>query len=290
MKWLVLFTSAVLASAGCSGNAMSPAEPKAPSSTSGVVNRETLARLSQRSVFFAHQSVGYNIVQGVEDVLQANGANAIRIVETKDAGALGPGVFAHATVGQNGDPLSKIRGFEAYMNSGLGTSADLAMLKFCYIDVDGATDVARMFEAYRKTFAGLATRYPKTRFVHVTVPLRKVQAGPKALLKTALGRPAGGYIENARRNEYNARLRAEYGGRAPVFDLADVESSRSGEGKTTFTFQGQQLLALTPDYTYDNGHLNERGRRLAGERLLAVLSHADRPAGQPRLIPAVAHD
>lgn len=240
---------------------------------SGASLDNELKTLAARRVFFGHQSVGMDILNGVGDLLGRSGSQALRVTHTTDASALTPGTLAHAAVGKNGDPLGKIRAFTEFMDAGLGGHADVALFKFCYIDVEASTDVDRVFAEYQRAIEGLKQRYPSTRFVHVTMPLRMVQTGPKAMVKKMIGRPLGGYAENMLRNRYNAKLRQAYGNE-PFFDLAKVESTQPDGSRTTFNADGQEFFALTPPYTYDNGHLNEDGRVRAAEEFVRVLASA----------------
>jgi lysophospholipase L1-like esterase len=75
-----------------------------------------------------------------------------------------------------------------------------------------------------------------------------------------LGRRSPRIADNARRELFNDRLRAEYGGREPVFDLAAIESGGVGP------------RSLRADYTEDGGHLNALGRRDVATALLALFS------------------
>jgi hypothetical protein len=262
---------AALVCAGCSeGQA-----PQAADAGLESMNKSDWTVLADRRVFFGHQSVGYNIVEGVADLMRGEQRPALRVAESAAPGDLQPGVLAHATVGQNGDPRSKIRAFAEYMDSGVAAHSDVALFKFCYIDVDAETDVDGIFSEYKRVMDDLARRHPDTRFVHATMPLRLVQTGPKAVVKRLLARPAGGYVENVRRNRYNALLRREYQGRAPIFDIAALESQSGGQ-PTTFTFQGEEFFSLNPAYTPDNGHLNESGRRVVAAGFLNALAEAAR--------------
>jgi len=267
----VLAVWVVAASMACSGGQV---ETRVDSTAASVSLSEQWRELSARRVFFGHQSVGMDILAGVKD-LQAQGASGeLRVASTSDAGQLAPGTLAHAAVGTNGDPWSKIRSFKAFMDGGIGNTADIALFKFCYIDVDASTDVDRLFTDYQSVMSELKRQYPATRIVHVTMPLRMVQSGPKAVVKKLLGKPLGGYAENIRRNVYNEKLRSAYSGREPLFDLAHVESARLDGSRITFDAEGQQFAALNPQFTYDNGHLNEDGRVRAAREFVRVLAEA----------------
>lgn len=238
---------------------------------SGSVPASSWRPLAAKRIFFAHQSVGYNILDGIRDLAATSPDGGLRIVEGSEASLFDAPVLAHARLGRNGDPGSKVRAWERYLESGIGSRADFALYKFCYLDVVSATDARQVFEMYRTSAERLKGLYPKTTFIHVTVPLTTVQSGVKAALKRLLGRPLDGYAENAKRNEYNELLRSHYEGREPVFDLARIESASDG-GTTTYELQGRRYSSLTPAYTDDGGHLNAAGRRRAAENLLGMLA------------------
>jgi hypothetical protein len=107
--------------------------------------------------------------------------------------------------------------------------------------------------------------------VHVTVPLTTVEPAPKAWVKSILGRVTERDAE-VKRNQFNQKLRQTYTGVDPVFDLAEVESTRPDGSRTYFSHGNDRIYTLVPEYTTDGGHLNELGRRVAAERLLHVLS------------------
>jgi len=238
---------------------------------------EAWARLAQTRILFGHQSVGANIVDGVRDVLRSQPQIRLDIVE-EVAGTDERPAFVHFAAGRNTQPLSKIEDFTGRLRAS-AVKPDVAFLKFCYIDVNAGTDVRNLFERYRTTMAELKSVAPQTRIVHLTVPLRVVQSDWKVPVKRLIGRPIGGYADNIRRNEYNDLLRAEYAGREPLFDLAAIQSARPGGGRMVFESNGKEYLALAPELTSDGGHLNEQGKRVVAEALLAELARiASTPA------------
>ncbi|BBO88550.1 hypothetical protein [Desulfosarcina ovata] len=68
-------------------------------------------KLSQKKIYFGHQSVGYNIIDGIKDLMKENPKIKLNIVETKDVNGIKGGFLAHSTVGKNTDPKSKIDDF-----------------------------------------------------------------------------------------------------------------------------------------------------------------------------------
>ena len=223
---------------------------------------DQLRRIAARRVFFGHQSVGNNLLAGLRDLAAAEGV-ALPIREVGAGEPLAAGLN-HARVAENGDPYRKLASFERALE---GRSPDVALVKFCYVDIRGDTDARALFARYRETLGRLKHSYPTTTFVHATAPLTSEQTGPKALVKRLLGRAPRGTVENVRREHYNALVRLAYGGREPVFDLAAVESDG-----TSVSWQGERAPAMAPAYTDDGGHLNEHGRARAARELIRVLA------------------
>ncbi|MEW6252163.1 MAG: hypothetical protein AB1716_16110 [Planctomycetota bacterium] len=231
------------------------------------------SQLAGRRVFFGHQSVGDDIVAGLEDVLRARPDLGLRICRTAAPVDFAGPVFAHDHLGVNGDPCSKLRAFADVLDGGLGRCVDVAFFKFCYVDVTAATDVPALFAEYRATLDRLERDWPAVTFVHVTVPLTVRPAGLKAEVQRLLGRAN----DNLARCRFNALLRAEYAGRAPLFDLAAVEATGPDGFCCGYDDAGVRVTSLASVYTGDGGHLNAVGRRRAAERLLVVLAG---PAGE----------
>jgi len=245
--------------------------------------REDLEALSRRAVIFGHQSVGMNILDGLAQ-LSSRGGVPLRIVDVSAGPAAPPGTLAHLFVPENGKPITKLSSFARALDSFPPGGADIALIKFCYVDFEPSTDPVALFSRYEETVARLQAASPEKRFVHVTAPLSTVQGGPKAWVKRLLGRTPHGLAENARREEYNALLRKAYAGRAPVFDLARVESTLPDGTRSTTTWNGRTFPVLAAPYTDDDGHLNQAGRILAARELLAVLASVplDPPAPRAR--------
>ena len=230
-------------------------------------------KLAACRVYFGHQSVGLNILEGVRDLMQENAALRLRIAETDRAEDLTSPVLAHSRVGSNRDPKSKIDAFVAKMEGSLGDKVGVALVKFCYVDVTSSTDVDRLFEDYRVAMGHLRRRFPHIVFVHVTVPLTVAESGSKPWLKRLLGRTTGN-DDNIQRTRFNDLLLNEYGGKEPVFDLALAESTAADGTRRQYEQGNATFYALLPDYTDDGGHLNLRGRRHVATQLLVCLAQA----------------
>lgn len=268
--YAVLLISVFIVSA-CNGGKMP--EQAAEFKALKDIPEDTWTTLSQKTLFFGHQSVGYNILDGINDLMAEYPQIKLNIVETTAASALEKPIFAHSKVGKNSMPQSKIDAFATFAEQTFGNKADIAFFKLCYVDIKPDTDVDALFAAYKNTMHELKQLYPKTTFVHVTVPLTTRQTGPKAWIKGLLGKPIWGVEDNINRNRFNELLRSEFGEQGLLFDLALAESTTADGTKSSFTKDGKRYNQLAPSYTYDGGHLNETGRKVVAERLLVFLAN-----------------
>ena len=226
--------------------------------------------LAQKKIFFGHKSVGQNIVAGLEEVMARRPLIKLDILETSDPADLVKPVFAHALIGTNKDPVSKIVRFSQIMDSGVGRSVDIAFFKLCFVDIDHSTDVEALLNSYAHSLARLEAEFPDVRFITVTVPLISRPVGIKARLKKLLGRLPWDEADNVKRNVYNGMLREKFKG--SLFDLAAIESRIDGERKATFTKGGKDFELLHRPYTSDGGHLNSTGRQIVAIELLIFLA------------------
>jgi hypothetical protein len=261
----------ILAGMLLAGAALALGTSSSSGASSGPEARLELEAVARRSILFGHQSVGMNLLDGLERLAAREGL-ALQIVDVSRAPVAAPGTLAHFFVGQNRSPYSKLDGFARALGAISTGSPDIAIVKFCYVDFEPGTDVAALFARYQATLGDLQALHPRTRFVHVTAPLSEVQAGPKAWVKRLLGRTPYGLAENARREEFNALVRNAYAGREPVFDLALVESTLADGTRSTVEWNGRKVPVLASRFTDDGGHLNEEGRLRAAREFLAVLA------------------
>lgn len=232
-----------------------------------------LEAIAERRIFFGHQSVGRNILAGLSDVSSSLGANPLRVAEARSSDKIDGAGLYHAEIGRNEDPLSKLSDFESLLRNGLADSVDAALMKFCYVDITSDTDVDSLFASYKEVMSRLSSDFPRLVLVHVTAPLTSEESGPKAALKRMLGRRTSA-ADNEARESFNRKLRAEYRGKAPLFDLALAEASGEGGAATVYASGKEGHYALRSEYTDDGGHLNPAGRRRAAEALAAALGAA----------------
>ena len=229
-------------------------------------------RLAAERIFFGHQSVGGNVIDGVRDVLAERTSIPIRVVETADVAQMsGPGLY-HAPIGRNGEPSTKLAAFRDIAVQAVGDSG-IALMKYCYVDVTHGTDPVALFNEYRETVAALKAKHPNLRIVHVTLPLLTDPGTVRHVAAVVRKLPTSREL-NYIRHQYNELLRKEYAGKDPIFDLARYESSKADGSAEAVRYRGNSVPVLAKEWTYDGGHLNEVGRRRVAEAFLAQLADA----------------
>lgn len=269
----VVVTIALQFSLSCEDSKMRAAKDSARLS---LLPEDARSRLSRETIYFGHQSVGANIVDGIRDVLKDGPQPAWRIVELEDLGTAGTPSLVHSWIGRNGLPVSKLEDFSSILRRKAAPRFDVALMKFCFVDFSEETDVQDLFRRYVGTFDGLAEALPGTTFVHVTVPLTGSPGGLKwrarNVVKRLLGRKVRGPRDNRTINDFNDLLRRKYLGKEPLFDLAALESTHADGSREMTGVGGHTLFSLAPEYTFDGGHLNETGRRMVALELLRYLA------------------
>jgi hypothetical protein len=161
------------------------------------------------------------------------------------------------------------------MDSGVGNNVDIAFFKFCYVDIMRDSDPQKIFNGYSAAIEELKQRYPNTKFLHVTVPIRSTPKGAKKFLKQTvkllIGKP-GFFEDNVVRHSYNDLLNNTYSKTGPFFDLARIESVNP-VGLGCYAIKGAgKVPVMAPEYTEDGGHLNRLGRKKVAEQLLIILA------------------
>jgi hypothetical protein len=231
--------------------------------------------LAEKRIFFGHQSVGYNIIDGMINILDEYNNIKLNIVETDKAAKFDGPIFAHSRVGRNTDPASKITSFINIMDSGVGNKVDIAFFKFCYVDIMLDSDPQKIFGIYSAAIDDLKERYPRIRFMHVTVPLCsapvRAERKIKENIKLLFGIP-GLLEDNVNRNLYNRLLNETFSETEPVFDLAWLESVNPDGFRSYVNKGSEKVFFLSPQYTNDGGHLKQECRKRIAEQLLIILA------------------
>jgi hypothetical protein len=233
---------------------------------------EDLRVLENKRIFFGHQSVGVDIMQGVRELSreQDNGRlNVVALTDTVEPS--GDAFFAEGYVGKNSEPNTKCDAFDALVSKLVADSLDIALMKFCYVDIKASTNVEEMFNYYVSTMEGLKRKFPNVTFVHVTVPVTERSAAWRRLVKWVIGKEDVWDVASVKRTEFNTLVLRRYK-EETIFDLAAIESTFPDGSRKSFEYGGKVAYSLISDYTRDGGHLNELGRRVVARALIRTLA------------------
>jgi len=221
-------------------------------------------------VLFGHQSVGADIITGLTE-LGPSIAGRVGIEESRTPEAApATHLLAHFRVGRNGAPDVKLRDFADALAQARHC-IDVAMFKFCYVDIHDLAQARATWRQYSETFDELQRLHPRIVFAHVTVPLRSPPHTPLARLRQWLAGPHPEHARNRARETFNEWMRERYGHTGTLFDLAALESTGPQGRRYGRPVGGTFVPALHPDYTHDGGHLNALGRKHAARALLTFL-------------------
>jgi hypothetical protein len=236
---------------------------------------DDLKIIGSKRIYFGHQSVGNNLLDGVRDIQSACGDTSVRLINLAEIQDVTGPFFAESTVGRNKEPFSKCTAFAEAVERFSEVPLDIAFMKFCYVDFTSNTNVNHVFDAYCVMVDSLKTAMPHTTLIHVSVPLLNQTVGWKRFLKSMIGRADEREGANLQRARYN-RLLASRFSNDPIFDLARVESTLPDGTRNATEVNGEAVYYLLGDFTDDGGHLNGRGRVEAAREMLRVLAIAAR--------------
>lgn len=244
-----------------------------------AITTADLNAVARTRVFFGHFSVGMNMLNAVPGVYADHGVSAPPIEQGGTQPGPKGGFIAHQFIGTEADGKPPLEDFDRTMRSGMGQQVDVALMKFCWGDVQSKTDVDALFARYRATMAALERDFPNVTFIHVTEPLTTepgLFTELKTRLKTLLGRSDWrGQPANVARERLNALIRREYAGRH-LFDLAAIESTKPDGTRVSGRHDSQEYFALYDGYASDLAHLNAVGSKIAATAFLEAIAQASR--------------
>jgi hypothetical protein len=210
-----------------------------------------MSEIGQFKWFFAHASVGGNMMSGVS-TLRAINTNFYQIRGVSDDSAppatTQTGVVYDYSRGNPGWQ-SKFDIFRSCVSNGWRyPKINIAVDKLCYIDPDANLDY------YLNSMTVLETAYPETVFVYMTIPLTTSEDS-----------------DNYSRSVYNDSLRdwVRTNNRV-LYDIADIESHDTNGVRCTFTYNGRLCERLYSGYSSDGGHLNTPGSQLVASGFYAL--------------------
>lgn len=229
-----------------------------------------MEEVSNLKVYFGHQSVGRNILEGIHAWEQETSIY-LNAVESRDFKAVSDASFVHFSIGKNGDFRGKMDDFVSLVAQIPEGENPVAFFKFCYVDITSESDVNGEFEYYKEKMIYLKDNYPNIKFVVCTVPITGIQKGIRAAVKRILNKTPYGYLDNIKRQEFNERVISDFSGVMPVFNLAGLEATHPDGTIVTYSYEGDDYPCMPEFYRTDYGHLNDFGARTISYNLLAFL-------------------
>lgn len=246
-----------------------------PASWNDNALADDLRVLAAHRIYFGHQSVGANIVDGIRDIAGLHPDVPFVIVDPSAARSIGTPFFAESLIGRNSDPNSKCSAFEDVMAEFDPGSVDIALMKFCYVDIKHETNIDSVFSRYVRGMDSLKRSYPGTTFVHITVPTTERTSALKQFAKKVLGKVDTWDVAATKRYEYNQRLRSTFASE-PLFDLERIESRRPDGEVLEFEYRGKRATMLYGAYSDDGGHLNDYGRKVVAREMIRYIAQLAR--------------
>jgi hypothetical protein len=199
--------------------------------------------LKQRKVFFGHQSVGQNLVDGARMI----GFPFARVTSGAELAAT---PWGEAKIDKNRAPLEKISSFHTFLtDKGMG-AVDVAGFKFCWIDFNANSNVDDLLAKYDAEVKLAKEKFPALRILHITPPLTTNE--PKL---------------NAIRWQFGRALVARYKNDGLVLDLAEVVSTTADGGVCERGGSPRMCTA----WALDRGHLNAVGSQRAARAFVIAV-------------------
>jgi hypothetical protein len=225
-------------------------------------------RVTSLKIFFAHASVGGNVMDGFSALHTANPSRYP--LNQSSAGDTPPGTTSSGTIYDyargNPDWSVKVSDFEDYIDNGWHYAAvDIVMNKFCFIDQSAN------WTTYRDSMLALEAAYPTTKFIYWTMPITTSSDSDEVL-----------------RAQFNQNLRNWIAtqDKKILFDIADIEAWSPSGVHQTFTYDEQIYEQMYADYTDDGGHLNAAGSERVATGLYSLFGLANFVPGlRPNSLP-----
>lgn len=214
-------------------------------------SQSLMDRITQLRWFFAHASVGGNMVDGV-NTLHGSKSSFYQIQTTSEDGTPPSSTqngFIYEYNRGNPSASAKFNNFAGYVTNGWRfPKVHLSLNKLCYIDQD-----ASLSECIG-TMRSLESAFPETVFVYMTMPLTTSTDS-----------------DNYKRNVFNDGLRNwTRTNNLVLFDVADIEAHSPTGTLCLYTNNGRVCQYMYGNYSSDGGHLNSTGEKLVAAGFYAL--------------------
>ncbi|TAH32144.1 hypothetical protein EYC58_05760 [Candidatus Saccharibacteria bacterium] len=220
----------------------------------GPLTAQQLTALKSKRILFGHQSVGANMVDGIPALYSSYSVSPPTMIDASQINSTSGGFFADFYVGVNGDPVGKTADFNTTVRQ-YSSKLDIALMKFCFIDIVQGVNVSQVFNAYKSVMDQLVSDFPAIKFVYATAALDEYS------------------VDNAvTREQLNTLIRNQYASTGRLFDLAAIESTRPNGTRVSGTSGGNTYYQLYDAYSSDGGHLNATGEQVVDTAFFTLLA------------------
>lgn len=258
-----------------------PSSTQSPPATVAVVSGK-LEPLEGR-VLFGVQSVGSDIARGIPNAFSAAHVAKPTVTTWRKANAgknRKKPLIATATIGSNGNALSKLRAFARLTNDAPRGSVDVALMAFDYQDVTAETDIDTLFDDYTQTMASIEAANPDITFLYTTTPVTTANSWRAVDQKTVTGlrdvdQPV--WQDNIARERLNALIRDQYAPSGRLFDIAALQARIGGGKVAAKTHQDQAYFVMNPGLSADRNRLNREGSKQLATSLMLLVEAAAKP-------------
>ncbi len=210
----------------------------------GTLAPADLEALRTKKVFFGHQSVGQNLVDGARAI-------GFPFSRVEDGAAFSTASWGDAKIDKNGDPQRKVTSFRMLVGEkGIGAKVDVAAMKLCWIDFESGTDLPALLGKYDEAVQALRAANPKLQILHITPPL--TTSDPSL---------------NERRWKFGRAMIDKYRTDGLVLDLAEIIATTDDGGLC----EKRGAPRLCDGWSSDEGHLNDAGSQRAAKAFVVAV-------------------
>lgn len=251
----------------------SPSQDPAPTITATPRRLEPL----KVRVLFGVQSVGADISKGVLRAFSSARVREPKLTTwSKAKNKKGP-MVATATIGRNGNAISKLRAFAALVNDAPRGSIDVALMAFNYQDVIAETDIDGLLQSYSETMDSIENANPDITFLYTTVPVTAANSW-RAIDQNNVGGIADAdqpvWQDNIARERLNSVIRQRYAQTGRLFDIAALQAKISGGKVAAKRHDDQWYYVMNPALSNDGKRLNKTGQTQLARSLMLLVTAA----------------
>lgn len=218
-------------------------------------------------MLFGVLSVGADIAKGIRQAFSAAHVAKPDVTTWSKANTSDrkrKSLVATATIGTNGNALSKLRAFARLTNDAPRGSVDVALMALNYQDVTAETDIDSLFDDYAETMDSIEQANPDITFLYTTVPVTTAnswRAVDRVTVTGLRGVDQSVWQDNIARERLNTLIREQYTPTGRLFDIAALQAEVGGGKVAAKIHQGQYYFVMNPTLSSNGRGLNKTGSR-----------------------------